>query len=347
MFTKKQTIFFITVVSVIVGVIVFSKTVYLFGIAAIIAYMLYPLMTLIENKAKVKKGFSIPITLILVVVVLTLIVSLFTPILTKQVNSFINLLPVYSERFLEYISSLDEVLASFGIDGGLLSNIQTLIKENYQTLVKALGSIAGNVFVKLSVIPGILFDASFIFMFVIYFLIDGDRMIASFRSLFTDKNTNRIVSTVLEKSHTMVWNYLKMKTLLAGMMAVVMWIGFMIIGLENAFLFAFIAFLFDFIPYVGAYVAAAFPAIIALIDGGFTKLIIVLVFIIIVQQVQGSIVAPKFQADSVGIHPLVGLFALLACSQLWGGIGMFISVPVAGFVQILCLEVRSYYLTLK
>lgn len=346
MFTKKQTILFVTSLFVIVGIVVFSKVVYMFAISAIIAYLLFPTMKFITDKTGIKRGLAIPITLIVVLIIITLIVSLFTPILTEQINDFINLIPGYSKSFLDYINSLDEVMQKFGIDGGLLANIQVLIQENYQSLVKALGSVAGGLFNKLAVIPGVLVDIFFIVMFVVYFLFDGDKMIKGFTGLF-NPHTKKMVIGVLDKSHIMVWNYLKMKTVLAAGMALVTWIGLMILGIENAFLFAFIAFLFDFIPYIGSIVGGVFPCVVALIDGGLVKFLLVLAFIIIVQQIQGSVISPKLQADSVGIHPLVGLFALLACSQIWGGIGMFISVPVAGFVQIVCVDVRKYYLTLK
>ena len=52
---------------------------------------------------------------------------------------------------------------------------------------------------------------------------------------------------------------------------------------------------------------------------------------------------PKFQAKSVDVHPLAVIFSLLACNKLWGIFGMFISVPVAGLVKVLFVEIRDLY----
>jgi predicted PurR-regulated permease PerM len=62
--------------------------------------------------------------------------------------------------------------------------------------------------------------------------------------------------------------------------------------------------------------------------------VIVIVFTFLLQQViLGQVLAPRIFSHSIGLHPIVALFALLAGSQLFGVLGGFFSVPVAGVIQ--------------
>ena len=63
---------------------------------------------------------------------------------------------------------------------------------------------------------------------------------------------------------------------------------------------------------------------------------------LVVQQVEGNVVAPKLQGKSVGLHPIWVMFSLLACSELWGPVGMLISTPVAAVVKTTLRELYYY-----
>ena len=94
-------------------------------------------------------------------------------------------------------------------------------------------------------------------------------------------------------------------------MFVVTLIGFLCFGLEYALLLAFVAFFLDFIPYIGSIIAGIVAAASAFISGGIGLAFWVLVFVICVQQIEGNIIMPKFQAKSVDVHPLAVIFSLL------------------------------------
>ena len=84
--------------------------------------------------------------------------------------------------------------------------------------------------------------------------------------------------------------------------------------------------------------------VFALITGGLSLAIKVAVIVIVVQQIEGNVVAPKVQSDAVNIHPLGVMFALLACSELWGPVGMLISTPVAVVFKTVIREIYNYIL---
>ena len=150
------------------------------------------------------------------------------------------------------------------------------------------------------------------------------------------------VSRVLYESNRYTWKYLGTRVLISLGMAITSYIGFSIIGLRYALLFAILAFVMDFIPYFGSIIAGVVDSVFALITGGVGLAVKVLIFVLIVQQIEGNVVAPKLQGKSVDLHPIWVMFALLACSESWGLIGMLISTPVAAVVKTALRELYYY-----
>ena len=70
-----------------------------------------------------------------------------------------------------------------------------------------------------------------------------------------------------------------------------------------------------------------------------------LIFVLVVQQIEGNIIAPKVQGDAAGIHPITVMFALLACNRIWGTLGMLVSTPVAAIVKLIIREMYDYVIS--
>ena len=106
-------------------------------------------------------------------------------------------------------------------------------------------------------------------------------------------------------------------------------IGLAILQVPLALPLAVIVFLFSFIPIVGATVAGALAALIALVASGpFTALIVVII-VVAVNQLEGNFLQPVVMAQSLKLHPLVILLALTAGTIIGGIVGAVLSVPIA------------------
>lgn len=106
-------------------------------------------------------------------------------------------------------------------------------------------------------------------------------------------------------------------------------IGLAILQVPLALPLAVIVFLFSFIPIVGATVAGALAALIALVASGpFTALIVVII-VVAVNQLEGNFLQPVVMAQSLKLHPLVILLALAAGTIVGGIVGAVLSVPIA------------------
>jgi predicted PurR-regulated permease PerM len=103
-------------------------------------------------------------------------------------------------------------------------------------------------------------------------------------------------------------------------------------GGQYALLFGIWAGLTEVIPYVGPYLGAVPPVIAAFFHSPLTALWIIIIFFVI-QQLEGHILAPNIVGSSVGVHPLVVIFALLAGAQIGGILGMIAALPILAMLK--------------
>ena len=106
-------------------------------------------------------------------------------------------------------------------------------------------------------------------------------------------------------------------------------------------LIAVIVFILEFVPVVGAYISGAIGILFALTQGWQVALIYA-IFVTIMQGVlDGQILAPRILGRSVGIHPIISIFALIAMAQLFGLFGALLAVPLAACALDVTIVISS------
>ena len=101
-----------------------------------------------------------------------------------------------------------------------------------------------------------------------------------------------------------------------------------------AFTLSVITFIAGFIPIVGAVVAGTLAVLVALVSLGFTKALIVLAIVIVVQQLEGNILSPMLQSRAMDLHPVIVLISVTVGGGLFGLVGAFLAVPVAAMIAV-------------
>ncbi len=128
--------------------------------------------------------------------------------------------------------------------------------------------------------------------------------------------------------------YIVGQGLLMLSIAVLSFVGYLLLGLPYAFILALIAGLMEAVPLVGP-ALGAIPAALVAYSVNPSLVIWVIVFTLVVQQLENNILVPRIMRRSVGVNPLVTLLALTALSTLFGVTGALIAVPLAAIVQLL------------
>lgn len=136
-----------------------------------------------------------------------------------------------------------------------------------------------------------------------------------------------------------VERYLWIQTVTGLIIALGSWALMALVGLENAVFWAFLIFVVNYIPIVGAVAAIVLPAVFALVQfDGFARALIVLTGLGSITFVVGNILLPRMQGDSLNMDPLVVLLSLAFWGALWGITGMFLSTPLTVLVMVILAQ---------
>lgn len=105
---------------------------------------------------------------------------------------------------------------------------------------------------------------------------------------------------------------------------------------------AVFSFVMEFIPVIGVYIIAVAIVAVALTQGLVTGLL-ALIFVIILQTLENNILSPRILGQSVGIKPIVTIFALISGTELFGIVGALFATPVAGVLQAIVIVLWSHW----
>lgn len=327
----------ILLIALVAGTIYFWDILTMFLVSALIAYLLSPITNYIVRKTELKRGVAVAVVLFFFVSMFIFVFSVSTPSMVAQLGDLFGEIQKYASNLDELSEKATEYMLKLRLPEPVIDYIMSFISESDTIILDFIRSI-------ISSIVGIslqLFDIVISVILIIYFMLDGSKLISKFISYLPEKGQIKITS-MLSEADSLTWKYLKSRCIVSGGMAVATFIGFKLFGIRYALLFAIMSFFLDFIPYFGSFFAGVIEVFYALLTGGVPLAVGVLIFVLIVQQIEGNIVAPKVQGDAAGIHPITVMFALMACNRIWGTLGMLISTPVAAIVKLVVKELYSF-----
>lgn len=148
----------------------------------------------------------------------------------------------------------------------------------------------------------------------------------------------RDVNTVWLEIEEKLGGWVRGQLILMLAIGVMAGIGYTLIGLPNAALLAVAAGLFEIVPMLGPVLAFA-PAVLVALATDPPKAIIVIVYALVIQQIESNVLVPRVMRETVGVSPLTVLLGILIGAALYGLPGAFLAVPVAGAVQVLLAHV--------
>ena len=134
---------------------------------------------------------------------------------------------------------------------------------------------------------------------------------------------------ILRKIDKSMGRYVSLKSLIALMNASLAFIILVIVGIDAPIFWAFIVFMFNFIPSIGPVLATVFPSLFCLIQfGEFVPFLIVFFGVGMVGVLISSLVEPRLMGNTLNISPLVTILALAIWGSIWGILGALLSVPI-------------------
>ena len=172
-----------------------------------------------------------------------------------------------------------------------------------------------------------------ILLLALHWTLDGPRTIQSLL-LLIPKDQRQNIGELISAMESKVGYYIAGQGVLCLVIGIMALVAYMIIGLPNALLLAFVAGVMEAVPMVGPLLGAIPAAVIALSVSP-TKLVWVIVASVVIQQVENTLLVPRVMRKAVGVNPFVSLLAIFTFSSLLGLAGALMAIPIAAIIQIL------------
>lgn len=312
-----------------------SHAVFVFLVSTIVALLLNPVVLAVK-RIKTPRWLAVPVVYLSAVAVLVLLIVFFGPPLVRQFQRLFETIPAWLTDLNGLLADLQAWLARNNVEVDLHLNTTDIVNW-LQT--NGAASISTLFSVGMSVV-NVLVDLFLIIVVSFYMLIDGKRIFRFVCRLSPgDPETKEAFVRGLQTSFS---RFVRGQALLGATIGLACGLGIWILswdvvgvwpeGGQYALLFGFWAGVTEVIPYVGPFLGAVPPVIAAFFHSPLTAVWIIVLYLVI-QQLESHILAPNIVGSSVGVHPLVVIFALLAGAQIGGIIGMLAALPLLSMLK--------------
>lgn len=361
----------LTVISIYIGILLISNIGNIFNylwsilstffslikpliIAIVIAYLLFPIRNFFENILKnnkiykLKKG-STRRTLAVILsylLILGIIISLLCGIyfmIGGQLSNNTTLINIYTD-VVDYftnnnfsVASIKETIKELNIPFldsleptliTIISKVQTYVVDNIDNMTNSIVSLGSSI---VSFFIGLVIS--------IYILKDSEYFVKLWKKLyniiFKKGRIGNAISRYFKIGHEVFSKFIRGQLLEAFFVGVLSSIALSIVGIEYSVVIGIISGICNMIPYVGPITGTILAGIMALLSGNPIKIIYAVIAMIIVQQVDNNLLAPKIVGDSVGLHPVFTMLAILIGANVGGLFGMLLAVPIFATIRIL------------
>lgn len=277
---------------------------------------------------RIPRGLAITVVYVGVLLFPALISLVILPPVVNAAADLIDQAPEYANS-LEKTVNENTTLQQLDDDFGIVDQIQ----KQADQLPARIGDAAG-VLGDLGLgIVNSAFAAVTIIIFSVFLVANGRRWLDDLLVLSPVEHADRL-RAVLDRMAQAVGSYIA-GALVQGVIAgVLTWIVLTILDVPFAAPLAVLVGLFDLIPMVGATIAAVFVGILTLFYDFPTATIVWVVWSIIYQQLENTVIQPRIQKRAVGVHPFLVMVSVLCGGTLLGVAGALFAVPVAASIQI-------------
>ncbi len=288
-------------------------------------------------KRKIPRTLAVIIVYVFVLAVFFGIFYFFLPSLFGDLASFAAAFPGYLQTFTQE-GALGGYAHMFGVSVPASissSDVMTSIGNALNV-----SSVFENVFTLISAVFGGLFSFILIFVLSFYFAV-VDTGVDDFLRVVVPKEHQSYVLGLWRRAQHKIGLWMQGQLLLGMIMGVLVFLGLTVIGVPHALVLAVIAGCFEIIPVFGPTLAAVPAVAVAFASGGVFIGLVVIGLYVIFQQFENHLIYPLVVTRIVGVPPLLVILALVAGAELWGFLGIILSVPIAATIQELAHDIST------
>lgn len=266
-----------------------------------------------------EKGLNETLAILIVILMFIIIASSTIFIIGSSTNNFMDKLPFYEERFTAIWLSTNDTLLQYGLVDEDFNPLAELNPANIFSLLGSAFASFGNVF-----------SASLLILIIYIFMIFEARTFGRKMKLIspeTMEHSQHIISSLRK--------YFGIKFLTSLSTGILITVALLILGIDFPVLWGFLAFLLNFIPSIGSFIAAIPAVLLAFLQlSPFGALITAIIYFVI-NTIVGNVIEPQLMGKNLGISPLIVFIAMLFWGYILGPVGMLIATPLMIAIKII------------
>ncbi|UCZ52014.1 AI-2E family transporter [Bacillus shivajii] len=313
--------------------VVFFQTLFIpFLIAGVLYYLLRPIVLFLHRK-KVPKALSIFLIYLALIGVVTGLVFLVGPVLQRQFMNLVDNFPVLVNELGKIVIEVQQnewfarfqETDNFSVEE-ITQNMMGYLREGFDIFTANLASFIGmitNIVLMMILVPFVLF----------YLLKDGPEAPNQVLRFFPEKQQLE-GKRILKDMDEALSSYIQGMVIVSFCVGLLMYISFLIIGIEYSLILAFIAMFTNVIPFIGPWIGTIPAVIVAIIDSPIMVLWVLLA-IVIVQQIESNFISPQVMGRKLSIHPLTIILLILVAGRFAGFLGLILAVPTYAVLKVI------------
>ena len=335
------------------GLTVFIAVIQPFLIGFMLAFIINLPMNFFERKVyskifkteKTKKlvpVFSLISSWILFILGIVIFLNVLIPRISKAVTALIERFPLFLDDLVDLLNK-NKLTKNFADDAQKYINSVDWNNALVQVKDYFVGE-AGNIFDKttsiINSVSSTIITIAAATIFSVFVLINKkDLKILANRIIYSlfKRSTADEINKVASLSYSSFASYINSKALSSLILGILVFVGMLILKIPFAAMAAILVAIADFIPYVGPLIATVIMMILIFIESPFKSLVF-LIFLLIAQQVQGSIIYPALAGKTIGLPSIWVIVSIAIGGSLFGIVGMLVSIPIASILYTLMNE---------
>ena len=324
-----------SLIAVLVILIVFDKIFMPLLLGLAVAFLFDPAVTWFENRGRSRVTGVVVICLLLFLAIGGL-VGYLIPAMGEQIDTLKKNLPRYTARLQEQTKPLLGKLETRFPEqmAEMQTKIESLVQENLPRLASSFGRAVKRTFSSVLGFVLLLLNLIFVPVFAFYLLVDLPKIKQAAAGLIPVPY-RELVKARLGEVNTAVASFLRGQLTIALVLAAINAIGLVIIGVPLGLLIGVVAGLANMIPYMALIVGLGPALLLCWAEHqSLPRLVAVVAVFAGAQLLEGTVLSPRILSQSVNLHPVWVLLAIIAGGSLFGFFGMLLAVPVTAAVQV-------------
>ncbi|MGB3366570.1 MAG: AI-2E family transporter [Acidaminobacteraceae bacterium] len=300
-----------------------------FYIGFAIAYILNRPISFFERKLKIKRSLSILMVYIGVIGIITTFVIILLPSIIESSIRLVNELSKNANRIPETLSFISS------------EPLKALVENNLSRLTDLLGSVTNflinNVTKIFMSVTSTLLNIIFAIVISVYMLLDKEKIKKLFSNiidiLIKEERSSKIHDFLTEVN--LIFSHFITGLLIeATIIGTLAFIGMTILGVKYAPILGLIICFTNVIPYVGPFIGAI-PAVVATLMYNPMLAFWVMIYILILQQLDGNYIGPKVMGNYIGLEPIWIILSITIGGGFLGILGILLAIPTGAIVKII------------